>query len=134
MEIPAKQLRLGGRLRRLRQEARLTQAQMAERLGISASYLNLIEHNQRPLTVPVLLRLTQRFEVDLQSFTAEPDSHLGADLMAVFADPLFDGHALRAADLTDFVSGAPQVARAVLTLYQAYRGHRGETQPADEQS
>jgi hypothetical protein len=134
MQTPSPQLRLGGRVRRLRQEARLTQAQMAERLAISPSYLNLIEHNQRPVTVPVLLKLAQRFEVDLQSFTAEPDGHLGADLMAVFADPLFDGHELRAADLTDWATGAPHVARAVLTLYQAYRGHRATTQPADEQS
>jgi len=130
----ATKLRLGGRVRRLRQEARLTQAQMAERLAISPSYLNLIEHNQRPVTVPVLLKLAQRFEIDLQSFTAEPDFHLGAELMELFADPLFDGHELRANDLTDWAAGAPHVARAVLTLYQAYRGHRATTQPADEQS
>jgi predicted transcriptional regulator/transcriptional regulator with XRE-family HTH domain len=132
MEAPTKPLRLGGRIRRLRQEARLTQAQMAERLAISPSYLNLIEHNQRPVTVPVLLKLAQRFEVDLQSFTAEPDSHLGSELMEVFADALFDGHELRATDVVEWAASAPHVARAVLTLYQAYRGHRAQTQPADD--
>ena len=132
METPAKQLRLGGRIRRLRQEARLTQAQMAERLAISPSYLNLIEHNQRPVTVPVLLKLAQRFDVDLQSLSAEPDGHLGSELMEAFADPLFDGHSLRANDVNDLAASAPHVARAVLTLYQAYRGHRASTsQPAD---
>jgi predicted transcriptional regulator/transcriptional regulator with XRE-family HTH domain len=139
MQIPVKsqpksQLRLGGRVRRLRQDARLSQAQMAEQLAISPSYLNLIEHNQRPVTVPVLLKLAQRFEVDLQSFTAEPDGHLGSELMEVFADPLFDGHELKAGDLADWAAGAPHVARAVLTLYQAYRGHRASTQPADQDS
>jgi predicted transcriptional regulator/transcriptional regulator with XRE-family HTH domain len=131
-QIPAAPLRLGGRLRRLRQEVRLTQAQMAERLSISPSYLNLLEHNQRPVTVPVLLKLAQRFEVDLQRLTAEPDGHLGSELMEVFADPLFDGHALRPADIAEWASTAPHVARAVLTLYQAYRGHRAGTQPADD--
>jgi predicted transcriptional regulator/transcriptional regulator with XRE-family HTH domain len=131
MEAPAKQLRLGGRIRRLRQEARLTQAQMAERLSISPSYLNLIEHNQRPVTVPVLLKLAQRFDVDLQSLSAEPDSHLTSELMEAFADPLFDGQSLRASDVGDLATSAPHVARAVLTLYQAYRGHRASTsQPA----
>ena len=46
-----KAMRIGGRLRRLRQERRLTQAQMARELGISASYLTLLESNQRPVTV-----------------------------------------------------------------------------------
>src|SRR3954463_7634871 len=131
--MPAK-LMLGHKVRRLRRESGLSQAQMAEQLAISPSYLNLIEHNQRPVTVPVLLKLAQRFEVDLQSFTAEPDGHLGSELMEVFADPLFDGHALKAGDLADWASGAPHLARAVLTLYQAYRGHRADTQPADAES
>ena len=35
----------------------LTQAAFAARLGISASYLNLIEHNRRPLNATLLLKL-----------------------------------------------------------------------------
>ena len=61
-----KAMRIGGRLRRLRQERRLTQAQMARELGISASYLTLLESNQRPVTVPVLLKLVERFQVELE--------------------------------------------------------------------
>ena len=63
-----KAMRIGGRLRRLRQERHLTQAQMARELGISASYLTLIESNQRPVTVRILLRLVERFQVDLSEF------------------------------------------------------------------
>ena len=48
---------VGPRLRRMRLERGLTQSQMAEQLGISASYLNLIERNQRPVTVQLLLKL-----------------------------------------------------------------------------
>ena len=42
---------LGARLRRLRKDRSLTQVKLAEILGISPSYLNMIEHNDRPLTV-----------------------------------------------------------------------------------
>lgn len=66
--------RLGGKLRRLRQSQKLTQAQMAEALGLSASYLNLLEHNQRAVTVPVLLKLAQRFGIDIADFTADDDA------------------------------------------------------------
>ncbi len=126
------QARLGARVRRLRQANRLTQTQMAEQLGISPSYLNLIEHNQRAVTVTVLLKLAQRFSVDLTEFTAEGDDHrLLSDLMEVFADPLFDGHELKTADVKDLAEGAPHVGRAVLTLYQAYRGGHGRAVPVD---
>lgn len=116
------QARLGGRVRRLRQDLKLTQTQMAEQLGLSPSYLNLIEHNQRAVTAPVLLKLVQRFNADIASFTAEDDERTTNDLMEVFADPLFDGHGLKPADLTALVADAPNLAKAVLTLYQAWRG------------
>ncbi len=113
--------RLGGKLRRLRQSQKLTQAQMAEALGLSASYLNLLEHNQRAITVPVLLKLAQRFGVEITDFTADDDGRMANDLMEVFADPLFDGHDLKAADVEELVSAAPALGKAVVTLYQAFR-------------
>ena len=57
---------LGNKVRRLRRDQGLAQVEMARRLGISPSYLNLIEHNQRPLTLPLLLKLGQEFNVDLR--------------------------------------------------------------------
>src|SRR5215218_1383116 len=47
--------RLGRRLRALRQQAGLSQSALALRLGISPSYLNLLEHDRRPLTTTLLL-------------------------------------------------------------------------------
>jgi predicted transcriptional regulator/transcriptional regulator with XRE-family HTH domain len=105
---------------------------MAERLGISASYLNLIEHNQRALTVPVLLRLAQRFDVDLQSFTAEEDARLLSELMEIFADPLFDSHDLKTSELKDLIEESPNLSRALLTLYQAYRSSGVSVEPREE--
>ena len=74
-----KAMRIGGKLRRLRQERHLTQAQMARELGISASYLTLLEGNQRPVTVRVLLKLVERFQVDLQDFAADTDQRLSLE-------------------------------------------------------
>ena len=55
----------GARVRRIRNGLSLTQTAMAEALGISPSYLNLIERNQRPLTVQLLLKLASVYKVDL---------------------------------------------------------------------
>ncbi|MHA1565466.1 MAG: helix-turn-helix domain-containing protein, partial [Alphaproteobacteria bacterium] len=65
---------LGNKLRRFRQEQGLLQSEMAERIGISPSYLNLIEHNQRPVTVPLLFKLGQAFDFDLREFAGDDDT------------------------------------------------------------
>jgi hypothetical protein len=49
---------MGLKLRRLRAERGLSQTALAHTLGISPSYLNQIEQNQRPLTVSVLLKIS----------------------------------------------------------------------------
>ena len=118
-----KAMRIGGRLRRLRQERRLTQAQMARELGISASYLTLLESNQRPVTVRVLLRLVEKFHVDLKEFAADTDQRLSLELMEAFSDPIFESAEVKASDVQELVATLPAVGRAVLDLYGAYRRH-----------
>ena len=76
--------KLGSRVRALRSRKGLTQKAMAERLGISASYLNLIEHNRRPLSVEVLLKLATVFDVDVRGFATEDDERLAEDLVEAF--------------------------------------------------
>jgi len=122
--------RIGGKLRRLRQDHRFTQAQMAAELNISPSYLNLLESNQRPVTVNVLLRLAERFQVDLRTLGGDDDARLTSDLMEVLADPLFEGQDVKASDVRDLVSTLPSVGRALVTLYHAYQ-RGGAAQIAD---
>jgi predicted transcriptional regulator/DNA-binding XRE family transcriptional regulator len=115
---------LGAKLRALRRRENLTQVELAQRLEISASYLNLIENNRRPLTAPLLIRLAQTFQLDLQSFAASDDSRLLADLLEAFGDPLFDHHGLTNADLRELAVTSPNVARAAITLYRSYAAAR----------
>jgi transcriptional regulator with XRE-family HTH domain len=113
--------RLGNKVRRLRLRHGLTQVELAGRLGISPSYLNLIEHNQRAVTVPLLLKLGELFEINLQDFAEGDRAHLLADLTEVFEDALFEGHEVKPADLQDLVATSAVVSRAVVALYRGYR-------------
>jgi len=115
--------RLGLRVRALRRRQKLTQADLAERLGISASYLNLIEHERRSLTAPLLLKLAGLFHLDLDSFSADDEGRLAADLQEVFGDPLFEEHELLASDVRE-IAGNAGTARAILALYHAYQSAR----------
>ena len=65
---------MGVRLKRLREERRLTQQALASAIGISLSYLNQLENNQRPLTLPVLLKLNAAFGVDVQLFSEDDEA------------------------------------------------------------
>jgi transcriptional regulator with XRE-family HTH domain len=82
---------VGQRIRRLRKERGLTQARMAEDLGISTSYLNLLERNQRPLTAQTLLRLAQSYDIDVKEFSGSAEARATALLQEVLRDPLFEG-------------------------------------------
>ena len=93
---------------------------MAERLGISASYLNLIEHGRRPLSAEILIRLAQAFSIDLKAFGGDDDGRLLADLLEACGDPLFDPYGLTPDDLRNLAAQAPAAARAMLGLYRAF--------------
>jgi predicted transcriptional regulator/transcriptional regulator with XRE-family HTH domain len=113
-----RKLYLGGRVRRLRRELGINQSAMATQLGVSPSYLNHLERNQRPLTAQVLLRLAQAYDVDLKSFTAESEGTGAEDLAEIMADPLFSDLAVPRYELVEVASNAPSVADAISRLYR----------------
>ncbi|MEQ8228249.1 MAG: short-chain fatty acyl-CoA regulator family protein [Rhodospirillales bacterium] len=112
---------LGARLRRLRKDRGLTQVKLAEILGISPSYLNMIEHNDRPLTVSLLLKLSDVLGVDLRDFSAGDEVRIKSDLEEALSDPMFGGTRPSATELDEFVTSVPDICRAFLRLYRSYR-------------
>ena len=113
-----RKLYLGRRMRRLRRELGLNQSAMAAELGVSPSYLNHLERNQRPVTAQVLLRLAEAYDVDLKSFAAESGEGTdAAQLSEIFADPMFGGLAVPRYELVEVADNAPAVADAVSRLY-----------------
>ena len=101
MSANQEKLFAGARLRRLRKELGQTQAQFAESLNVSPSYLNLLERNQRPVTARVLLSLAEAFDVDVRAFAAESDRQLLADLKEAAADPVLKSTDLDARDVQE---------------------------------
>ena len=74
--LPWRRCFRGARLRRLREERGLTQAALAQALDLSTSYVNQLENDQRPITVPVLIALTERFDLPPQYFSSDTDARL----------------------------------------------------------
>jgi predicted transcriptional regulator/DNA-binding XRE family transcriptional regulator len=112
---------LGGRVRALRRRAQVTQVQLASQLGISPSYLNLIEQNRRPLSAPLLLKLAEILQFDLKIFSSDHDIRRMGELLEVFGDPLFDQDDVTTQEVRELAATSPALARAVVRLYEAYR-------------
>jgi predicted transcriptional regulator/DNA-binding XRE family transcriptional regulator len=110
----------GPRIRRIRNAKGLTQTAMAEGLGISPSDLNLIERNQRPLTVQLILKLASVYHVEPEELQAEGAGSIAA-LREVFSDPLLAGELPGDQELVEIADAAPNASAAVIKLYRAYR-------------
>ncbi|MFJ1705583.1 short-chain fatty acyl-CoA regulator family protein [Kitasatospora sp. NPDC088346] len=110
----------GARLRRLREDRGLSQAALARLLELSPSYLNQLEHDARPLTVPVLLRLTEAFGVDAGYFAPPDTARLTADLRDCLGEELATGR-VTPGDLNDLAARLPAVARLLTDLSRSRR-------------
>jgi predicted transcriptional regulator/DNA-binding XRE family transcriptional regulator len=112
--------KLGSKVRGFRRKEQLTQVQLAQRLEISPSYLNLIEHNQRPLPAHLLVKLAQIFHVDLAAFADDSQARIADSLQEVFADPLLEEHSVTTNDVRELAEN-PAASRAIIALFHAYK-------------
>ena len=113
---------LGPRLRRLRRDRGLSQTAMAASLGISPSYLNHLERNQRPVTAALLLRLAETYEIDVRTFAAAGAARTGPDdLVEIFSDVILSDLGVPRYELAELAHNAPAVADAIARLFGALK-------------
>lgn len=112
---------IGPRLRRLRLDRNQTQAEMAAALGISTSYVNLLENNERSVSVTVLLRLLDVYGVDWREFADDDGSATLADLRGALADPLFEEARPDLPQLRAALIHSPDLVAAFLRLHRAFQ-------------
>jgi len=121
---------MGPRLRRLRREMGLTQAVMADDLGVSPSYIALMERNQRPMTAELLLNLAKVYQLDVATLASDRSDEFSARLSGVARDPMFADLELSPMDVEDVSRSYPAMAEALIRLYTAY--HDGQLALADK--
>ena len=102
----------GHAIRRMRRQAGLTQAAMAEVLTISPSYLNLVEKNQRPLSASLIVKLAESFDFDPRALAAGEPGGGEAALRRRLADPMFADLEIDRNELEEWLAGAPGGAEA----------------------
>ncbi|TDL90849.1 helix-turn-helix domain-containing protein [Meridianimarinicoccus aquatilis] len=114
----------GARIRHLRQTKKMTQAEFAENLGLSTSYLNQIENNNRSLSASVILALFNRFGFDLSDLALDESGKIAVDLGEILADPVFADTKIMPQELKIAVLNTPNMVRAFLGLHRAFQKSR----------
>ncbi|WP_132939581.1 short-chain fatty acyl-CoA regulator family protein [Varunaivibrio sulfuroxidans] len=123
---------LGHKVRRLRMDRSMSQVQLAERLGISSSYLNLIEHNQRNLTVHLLLRISAALNVSPQIFATQNETKSIAELTEILKDPMFEDLSIDEREINAIASEHPSIGVALSKTYNAFRTIQEDYQNLNE--
>ena len=123
-ELNDRKLYLGPRLRVLRRELGINQTRMAEELGVSPSYLNHLERNQRPLTAQMLVRLANTYDIDIRDFVSGAGNATAGNLYEVFADPLVRDIETPRHEVMEVAENYPGVAEAIARLYRALADFR----------
>ncbi|MFK7879444.1 short-chain fatty acyl-CoA regulator family protein [Roseobacter sp.] len=111
---------IGPHLRRLRVDQNQTQAQMGKALGISTSYVNLLEKNERSVSVSVLLKLMEAYGVDWRDIAKDDEASKLADMRAALQNPIFEPARPDLPQLRAALAHSPDLANSFLQLHRAY--------------
>lgn len=121
----------GSELRDLREVRKLRQADLAEKLDISAPYLSQLESGARPLNPALLEKLARLFPLDWPDLGTDDTGRLTASLREALADPLFEAD-IPSDQLTRMAEQQPALARKFVALHSAYRRSGQRLEMIDE--
>lgn len=111
----------GYRIRERRRQLGLTQAGVAKQVGISPSYLNLIEANKRAVAGTTLRRISEILDLDAETLTGRTEQRMIDDLTELAAEPMLRDLNLVSGTAGDLVGRHPAWAAALLACWRAHR-------------
>ncbi len=111
---------VGARIRELRKARGLTQAGLAASVGISASYLNLIEADRRRIGGALLRRLGDELGVPSEELDGAAERRLVADLEEVAGEAALAPLRLDPDAAAELAGRHPAWARAIVSLHRSW--------------
>lgn len=123
---------IGARIRQRRREIGVTQAELARRIGISPSYLNLIEWNKRRIAGSLLRRTADALELPLDDLEAASEKRLLDTLVGLAQHPLLRALGVESDRTSELIGRFPGWARALGALASSERDASARVQILSE--
>src|SRR5690606_26846520 len=111
---------IGFRISNRRKSLKISQAGLARLVGISPSYLNLIENNKRDVGGALLQRVALHLSIDIDDLTGQAEQKLLQDLEEAYADPMVESLPFQTDERRQMVAQYPASAQAMARLHRAY--------------
>jgi predicted transcriptional regulator/DNA-binding XRE family transcriptional regulator len=121
-------INIGSRIRKERRSKGLSQSDLSKNLGISPSYLNLLESGRRTITVPLLIKMGNELGLSLRDLTVESNKRMLSDIMDVLSNEMFEDLDITNLETNEFIGSNPNIAKALLTLNDSYKSLRDDMQ------
>jgi transcriptional regulator with XRE-family HTH domain len=102
---------IGQRIRKRRQELAKSQKDLAAEIGISPSYLNLIEHNKRAIGGALAHRIAAGLNLDSRSLSGTEEARLIAEIEEISEEPALAPLGIGPGDAARIVSASDMAAR-----------------------
>jgi len=112
---------VGTRIRERRRQIGVTQAELARRIGISASYLNLIEKNKRGIAGPLLRKTADALSLGLDDLDGATERRLHESLSEIAYLPALRNLGAEVDNAGEFIGRYPGWARTLSALARAER-------------
>ena len=114
-------VKIGPKIKSFRRQLGLQANKLAEQLGISPSYLNLIESGKRKIDGDLLLKVCEELKIELSDLTNKSDINLVNDIAELLDDQLFEDLDILGPEVKDLVNTNPKIARALIKLGDNYK-------------
>ena len=109
-------LRIGPKIKAFRRKLGIQANKLADQLGISPSYLNLIEGGKRKIDGDLLLKVCQELKIELSDLAVKSDLNLQNNISELLDDQLFEDLDILGPEIKDLVNTNPKIARALIKL------------------
>ena len=112
---------IGHKIKAKRKKLGITQANLAKKLAISPTYLNLMESGKRKIDLDFLLKIANELNVDVSDISKKTDTNLYQNLMDLLGDNLFENLDITNFDVKELINTNPSIAKALVKLGDNYK-------------
>ena len=109
-------IKIGSKLKLFRKKLGLQANKLADEIGISPSYLNLIESGKRKIDGDLILKICRELKIELSDLTSKSDINLENNISELLSDELFEDLDILGPEVKDLVSTNPKIAKALIKL------------------